>query len=513
MDYESDQIRAHAVRLFPTVRISSPREAELRATASLLAMIRAVSEFGRAFVKAAGGPAGSISCFTEVPLREEHPSGTTEFRPDGIVRVQRGRTDWSALVEVKVGDNPLDQRQFDEYHRVARERGFNAFVTVSNQSALPDGLPPLAIDRRRLRGIPVAHLSWDRLVSEARMLSTRQGVSDTDQQWMLEEWIRYVACPEAKIIESPHLGEHWGTVIQAAREANLASVPIQLEDVVSRWDSFLKKAALQLRAKLGVEVRLRFRRVDTKDPDARRKRQLERAFQESRLSGMLRIPDAVGDVRIDVGLHARTVRFGVEVDPPDEGRQLTRLNWLVRQLRSLRDPPANLVIKVDWDQRRLQSSGKLEKILEDPTRLQYCGTELAPKDAWPRKYVLEWTTSLAKGRGRSSAPVLEDMGTKLERFYRDVVQHLVVPVRRAPQMLDQDDDDGLVDDRPRTPEFQQVENVMLLEPILPEPGSFQAEPPMLPLHDEDSETSPQGDEKDTELDPQRERVRDEFDAR
>ena len=38
------------VRLFPSVHLSSDREAELRATASLLAAIHAVSEFGRRIV-------------------------------------------------------------------------------------------------------------------------------------------------------------------------------------------------------------------------------------------------------------------------------------------------------------------------------------------------------------------------------------------------------------------------------------------------------------------------------
>lgn len=68
MDFEHDvRVASHEVRLFPTIRISSPREAELRATAALLAIVPAVSELGRAVVKAAGGPFGRIRCYTEVP--------------------------------------------------------------------------------------------------------------------------------------------------------------------------------------------------------------------------------------------------------------------------------------------------------------------------------------------------------------------------------------------------------------------------------------------------------------
>ena len=42
----------HEVRLFPTVRISSEKEAEMRATASLLSVVLSVPDFGRAVVRA-----------------------------------------------------------------------------------------------------------------------------------------------------------------------------------------------------------------------------------------------------------------------------------------------------------------------------------------------------------------------------------------------------------------------------------------------------------------------------
>ena len=165
------------VRLFPSVHIRSDREAELRATASLLAVIRAVSEFGRTIVRIAGGPKGRLSCFTEVPYQLDSGGGNPpeELRPDGIVRVVRGKTRWVALVEVKVGRASLDPEQVDKYHRLAREAGASALITVSNQPALPDGRPPVSLDGRRLRNIPVSHFSWERLLSEAQLLSRKKG--------------------------------------------------------------------------------------------------------------------------------------------------------------------------------------------------------------------------------------------------------------------------------------------------------------------------------------------------
>ena len=214
----SDNLEGHEVRLFPSAHISGTREAELRAAASLLAMVRAVSEFGRVFVRAAGGPAGRISCYTEVPFKLGEPPART-IRPDGIVHAVRGKKEWSALVEVKVGNNPLDGDQVDAYHRLARDESFDALVTVSNQAALPNGHPPVPLDGRRLRKIPVVHLSWERLLTEAKMLCNQKEVDDPDQHWMLDEWIKYVANEESRIIEPPVLGKYWGPVLPSREGA------------------------------------------------------------------------------------------------------------------------------------------------------------------------------------------------------------------------------------------------------------------------------------------------------
>ena len=49
MQATEETLGRHEVRLFPSVSISSGREAELRATASLLAIAKAVSEFGHEY--------------------------------------------------------------------------------------------------------------------------------------------------------------------------------------------------------------------------------------------------------------------------------------------------------------------------------------------------------------------------------------------------------------------------------------------------------------------------------
>src|SRR5215211_5803346 len=56
----------HPARLIPAVGIRSQEEQEKRATSSLLAVMKAVPEFGHALVTPLGAPKGRISTYTEL---------------------------------------------------------------------------------------------------------------------------------------------------------------------------------------------------------------------------------------------------------------------------------------------------------------------------------------------------------------------------------------------------------------------------------------------------------------
>src|SRR5215213_1764197 len=95
-------------RLIPVAGIRGQDEQEIRAASSLLAVMGAVDEFGRSLMKEIGAPAGRISTYTEVPL--EDAEGKT-WRPDGAIVVERGKTSWKCLVEVKTSNVSLNPDQ------------------------------------------------------------------------------------------------------------------------------------------------------------------------------------------------------------------------------------------------------------------------------------------------------------------------------------------------------------------------------------------------------------------
>ena len=143
----ADQDDWEPARLIPVSGISGADEQERRGVSALLAVLGSVREFGRAITGQLGAPTGSITTYIEVPFQ----LGERQVRPDGLIRVQRGKTRWSALVEVKTGRNDLQPAQLTDYVDVAREQGFDVVLTISNQLATAPGEHPTVVDRKKLR--------------------------------------------------------------------------------------------------------------------------------------------------------------------------------------------------------------------------------------------------------------------------------------------------------------------------------------------------------------------------
>jgi hypothetical protein len=89
----TDESRWERARLIPVSGIKGEAEQERRGCSALLAVIGSVRAFGRAITGQLGAPAGLIKTFVEVPF----DLGDRRVRPDGVIRVTRARTPWTAL--------------------------------------------------------------------------------------------------------------------------------------------------------------------------------------------------------------------------------------------------------------------------------------------------------------------------------------------------------------------------------------------------------------------------------
>jgi hypothetical protein len=412
----------HQARLIPTSGISGAPEQERRATSALLAVLSIVPDYSKSLLSAAGAPAGKVTTYIEVPFDLD---GQRVY-PDGLIRVKRGSKEWTALVEVKTGKNILETQQLENYLDVARAESFDALITISNQIPPVPGQHPTAVDKRKLRKVAIHHWSWSYVLATAIVQKEHRGVDDPEQAWILGELIRYLEHERSGALDLDDMGPNWVAVRQAVAAGTLRASDKSAPEIVSRFDALLRYASLRLGQQLGTDVTPLLTRQEVANPATRANAQLASLVQTGELAGAIRIPHAVGPVNVVADLRANRITCFVDVNAPQEGRQTTRVNWIVRQLKDAR--PDVRVESFAARQRGAGAAELLADVREDPKLL-------APdpnRDIRSFRIALSVPAGSKRGRGRGA--FIDSVLDTLDTFYGEVVQHLK-PWAAAPPKL------------------------------------------------------------------------------
>lgn len=411
-----------AARLIPTSGINGAEEQERRATSALLAVMSSVREFGRALTQPLGAPAGAVQTYIEVPFR----LGDKQFFPDGLIRVTRGQRTWTALVEVKTGSNELQTEQLERYLDIAREQGFDALITISNEIPAIAGQHPTAVDKRKLKKVALYHLPWTEILTIAVMQKEYRGVADPDQAWILGELIRYLEHPRSGAMEFSDMGSAWVTVREAVSAGTLRATDAGVAQVVGRFDALVRYAGLRLGRRLGTEVVAMLSRRDVTDPSLRSQALVNQLTTTGTMTGGLRIPGAVGALHVTADLRAGKVICHVDVDAPREGRQTTRVNWLVRQLK---DAPETLRVEAFALHSRGPGNAELLGVVRgEPTKL------IADPAKELKSFRVAYSSAAGTKRGTGRGCFIDSLLAGIDDFYTQVIQNLK-PWMPAPPRL------------------------------------------------------------------------------
>ena len=399
-------------RLIPTSGISGADEQERRATSALLAVMGVVKEYGKALLGPVGAISGNIETFIEVPFQ----LGEKRLYPDGLIRVTRGSRSWTALVEVKTGKNELQDVQLDSYLDIAREQGFDALITISNEIPPVAGQHPTKVDKRKLKKVAIHHWSWSYVLSTAVMQKEHRGVSDPEQAWILGELIRYLEHPKSGAMELDDMGAAWVPVREAVTSGTLRQNDKTAPEIVARFDALLSYASLRLGRQLGTDVLPVLSRKEQADPSLRTQALMASLVGEGTLSGAIKIPDSVGPLHIVADLRASRLTCYVDLDAPKEGRPTTRVNWLVRQLKAA---PDSLRVEAFFlNQRGPGTAELLSAVRADPAVL------LPDAKKELRSFRIALTAPMGAKRGRGRGGFIDSVLDLVDAFYGDVVQNL-----------------------------------------------------------------------------------------
>lgn len=407
-----DVSEVYEARLIPTSGIKGTDEQERRATSALLAVMTAVKEFGRGLTAPLGAPAGKLQTYVEVPFQV----GDSKLYPDGVITVTRGSRSWTALVEVKTGRNTLHTEQLENYLTLARDRGFQAVLTISNEMPAVAGQHPTVVDKKLLRKISLYHLSWSQVLAAAVMQKEYRGVADPDQAWILGELIRYLEHEQSGAMEFTDMGPSWVSIREAVVASTFRPGDKGAGEVVARFDALLTYISLRLGRQIGTDVAPELSRRELADPALRAQSLIDSLASGGTLQGAIKIPNTVAPLTVKVDVRAGRVTCHVDLDAPREGRATTRVNWLVRQLKAA---PDNVRVEAFVAHGRGPGTAELLKVVRDkPTII------IADPAKDLRLFRIAASCPMGAKRDRGRGSLIDSVVTAVETFYRDVMQHL-----------------------------------------------------------------------------------------
>lgn len=269
-------------------------------------------------------------------------------------------------------------------------------------------------------------MTWSEILSQAVIEKEHRGVADPDQAYILGELIRYLEHPKSGAMEFDDMGQSWVAVRNAVADGTLRANNPGAAEVAGRFDALLRYTALQLGTRLGTEATVAFTRKELVEPGARIAGQVADLVDHGRLTGSIRIPNTIGPIDIVVDLRAHQVVCSVSVDAPKEGRPLTRVNWLVRQLRQ-----ANDKVRLECNVINQRGSGATEllgKVREHPEVLVLDPTKVI------RSFAVAVHSPMALKSGRGQGGFIDGFLGSVDAFYAEVLQVLKAWSAKPPRM-------------------------------------------------------------------------------
>lgn len=416
-------------RLIPVSGIKSEQEAETRAASALLAVLEAVRDLSVAIFSPLGASRAQraeVLCYTEVPFKVG--TGKSTSRPDGLVQVAYGKSTWTALVEFKTGTATLEADQINAYWDIARDQGFDAVITISNEiAASKDAHPTEGLKVRSNSKVGVHHFSWTALLSTCEVIREHRGVEDPDQAWILGELIRYLGHPNSGATAFDDMGAEWVNVRDAARDDSLRKPDPAVREIAQRWDQLMRFAALRLEANVGQPVTQQVP-ASQREPLKRLQYLIDRLASAGQLDGTLRIPNTVGDVELLVDLRARRITAAVSVPAPEDRGGKARCTWLANQLDS--DVDLRLLIEAYPKNARTPTTATLQAVRDNKDVL------LGEDKKEPARFRLSLTREMGQARktGRKASGFIDSVIGLITDFYGMVVQDLTLWTPTAPKI-------------------------------------------------------------------------------
>ena len=165
-----------------------------------------------------------------------------EERPDALLILTTGKQNkiisWAAWIEVKVGNNVLDEKQLKKYLSLNKLSGVSTVISISNEFVSQVNISPTGIVNKNL-----FHWSWKFILSKLRQVK-HLGIKDEDQQYLASQLILYLEKHKG-ITSFNYMGKNWKNDAEHIAKSE-KSQDNAIQNVAAAWAQEEKDIALKL---------------------------------------------------------------------------------------------------------------------------------------------------------------------------------------------------------------------------------------------------------------------------
>ncbi len=363
-------------RLFPILAETSK---EKRVASIFLAVMTQIPALAEEVLSTTGVRVGKrtrVRAFTEVVLKENGGDGC---RPDGLLLVDTGRTQWSALIEAKIGRNGLTSEQVARYAELAKANGIDAVITISNEFVARADHSPVSIPKTLLRKVGLFHWSWSWswLATTCEILKYQDSVTDSEQGYLLRQLNHFLAHPSTGVEQFTQMAASWKDVTQSVlNDEALKKTAPEVEAVAASWVAEERDLCLHMSSHVGQQVSAKIERKLVDDPAFRLKSLIDDLVTRHTLSSVIRVPNCASDMDVCVDLARRSVAVSMSLKAPGDRKSTkARVNWL---LRMLPEDDARLLVRAHWPGRGAPTTKELQSFRDDRSGIQNDNPSAAP---------------------------------------------------------------------------------------------------------------------------------------
>jgi hypothetical protein len=411
-------------RLMPVAQ-----QAELKLTSATIACISSVNEFGAAMLGPLGAPMGKRSkvtgyCEPCFDLGREK----SKDRPDGLIVVQNGKKTWTALVEAKVKNAVLDDKQIERYLDLAKKLGIDAVITISNQFAVDPAHTPVSVSKTKTKSVSLFHWSWSALQAEAMIHLGKDAVDNPDQVYILSEYVRFLEHPTSGVLRFSTMSAAWPDAYQHIHRIGSLTKSSRLTvPLIDDWNELTRSICLSLGEVLSEHVSMVLTRPERNSPATKIDNDISMLMASNRLESTIRVPNAASDIIVTADLSTRRLLVSMQLSAPgDKKMAKSSINWVLKQLDHVED--AGIELNVNWPGRKEATCKSVPKALADSVPLYEERAGLLPSS-----FIVRLNIDLA-GRftQRKNFPI--EVAQAVNRFYTDAGQHLTAWQAKPPQL-------------------------------------------------------------------------------